>query len=93
MKPVEFEKWLVEVEDFPKITDHFRGIYKIYLKLSKKNRMTGTLGSQLIMWKVLPDIGVIGPWVYNSYGKLALQKAWFRWLTCKPSLKKAAIYP
>ena len=26
-EPVEFEKWLVEVQDFRRITDHFRGIY------------------------------------------------------------------
>ena len=30
---VEFEKYLVEVGDFRRITDHFRGIYGINLKL------------------------------------------------------------
>ena len=29
---VEVEKQLVEVQDFWRIIDHFRGIYRIYLK-------------------------------------------------------------
>ena len=29
-EPVEFEKLPVEVVDYGKITDHFRGIYNIY---------------------------------------------------------------
>ena len=32
-EPVEFEKEPVEVQDFKRITDHFRGIYGMYLKL------------------------------------------------------------
>ena len=28
----------VEVEDYRKITDHFRGIYRIYPNLTKENR-------------------------------------------------------
>ena len=32
-EPVEFEKQPVEVQDFRRITDHFRGIHGIYLKL------------------------------------------------------------
>ena len=32
-EPVEFEKKPAEVQDFRRITDHFRGIYGIYLKL------------------------------------------------------------
>jgi hypothetical protein len=28
-EPVEFEKQLVEVQDCMKITDHFRGIYRV----------------------------------------------------------------
>jgi hypothetical protein len=31
-EPVEFEKLPVEVQFLGKFTDHFRGIYKIYLK-------------------------------------------------------------
>jgi hypothetical protein len=31
-EPVEFEKFAVEVGDFRRITDRFRGIYGIYLK-------------------------------------------------------------
>ena len=35
--PVEFEKWLVEVGDFRRITNHFRGTYRrIYPNLIKK---------------------------------------------------------
>jgi len=32
-EPVEFKKSPVEGQDFRRITDHFRGIYGIYLKL------------------------------------------------------------
>ena len=32
-EPVEFEKWLVEVQDFKKYTDHFRGIYGMHFIL------------------------------------------------------------
>ena len=28
-EPIEFEKTPVEVQDYKKITDHFRGIYRI----------------------------------------------------------------
>ena len=31
-EPDEFEIKLVEVQDFKRSTDHFRGIYRIYLK-------------------------------------------------------------
>ena len=34
---VEFEKSHVEVQDFTKITNYFRGICRIYLELMKKN--------------------------------------------------------
>ena len=36
-EPVEFEKKPVEVQDCRKITDHFRGIYRIYPNLTKEN--------------------------------------------------------
>jgi hypothetical protein len=32
-EPVEFEKQPVEVQDFGRITGHFRGICGVYLKL------------------------------------------------------------
>ena len=62
-EPVEFEKYPVEVQDCRKITDHFRGIYRIYLNLIKENRRMSTrnrldlqtLGSQPIMPENLPD--------------------------------------
>ena len=39
---VEFEKLPVEIQDSMKITDHFRGIYKIYPSLRKENRRMST---------------------------------------------------
>ena len=62
-EPVEFEKEPVEVQDCRRITDHFRGIYRIYPNLIKENwRMSTynrldlqTIGSQPIMPKNLPD--------------------------------------
>ena len=53
----------VEVQDCSKITDYFRGIYRIYSILIKENRRMSTynrldlqiLGSQPIMPKNLPD--------------------------------------
>lgn len=36
-QPVEFDKQPVGVQGFEKITDHFRGIYRIYLDLTMKN--------------------------------------------------------
>jgi hypothetical protein len=63
-EPVEFEKSPVEVQDCRKITDHFRGIYRMYLNSIKENRRMSTcnrlhlqipLGSQPIGPKNLPD--------------------------------------
>ena len=42
VEPVEFEKLPVEVQDWRKFTDHFRGIYRIYIQLMKKNRKLST---------------------------------------------------
>ena len=42
-KPVEFEKSPVEVQDLQeKITDHFRGMYRIYPNLIKENQRMST---------------------------------------------------
>ena len=62
-EPVEFEKWPIEVQDFMKMIDHYRGMNKIYLDLIKENRRMSTcnqldlqtLGSQPIMPKNLPN--------------------------------------
>ena len=62
-EPVEFKKQLVEVQDYKKITDQFRRIYKIYPNLIKENQRMSTcnqldlqtLGSQPVMPKNLPD--------------------------------------
>ena len=61
--PSDFEKEPVEVQDWRKCTDHFRGILRIYPSLIKKIRKTSTcslldlqkLGSQLLMPKNLPN--------------------------------------
>ena len=53
----------VEVQDCRKITDHFRGIYRIYSNLIKENQRMSTYNqldlqtvrSQPIMFKNLPD--------------------------------------
>ena len=37
-EPVEFEKKLVEIQDCRKITNYFRGIYRIYPNFSHENR-------------------------------------------------------
>ena len=57
----EFDKWPVEVQDFKRIIDNFRGIYKIYLKLINKKKLTTcnrlnleSLGFGPIMLKHLP---------------------------------------
>ena len=61
---VKFVKQLVEVEDCKKITDHFRGIYRMHPNLMKENRRMSTcnqqldlqtLGSQLVMPKISPE--------------------------------------
>ena len=59
-EPVEFEKEPVEVQDCRKITDHFRGIYRIYSNLVKENRRMPTcnrldLRPQPVMPKNLLD--------------------------------------
>ena len=56
-EPVEFEKKVVEGQDCRKLTDHFRGIYRIYPNLVKENRRMPTcnrldlqtLGSQPVI--------------------------------------------
>ena len=72
---VEFEKQLVIVQDFRRITCHFSGIYRIYLDLIKKinqklmicNQLDlETLGSQLIsvqlsLWTPMLRQQVIAP--------------------------------
>ena len=62
-EPVEFEKQLVEVEDFRKITNDFRAVYGIYLKWMKETRKITTcdrldlemLGFRPIKAKNLPE--------------------------------------
>ena len=35
---LSFEKYLVEVQSFKKMTDHFRGIYKVYMPLMQTTK-------------------------------------------------------
>ena len=53
-KPAEFEKQAVEVQDFRRITHHFTGIYRIYLKSIRKN-------PKVTAWNRL-DLGTLGFW-------------------------------
>ena len=61
-EPVEFEKQPVEGQDCRKITDHFRGICRMYHNSIKENRKMSTcnrldletLGYRLVMPKTLP---------------------------------------
>ena len=62
-EPVEFEKQLVEVQGFSKITDHFKGICAIYLKLIKKPKRSQHVTSW--SWKhyrILNDYAQKSPW-------------------------------
>ena len=42
-EPVEFEKYVVEVQDCRKITNHLKGIHGIYPKIIKENQRMSTL--------------------------------------------------
>ena len=63
-EPVKFEKQPVEVEDCRKITDHLKGMYRLYVNSIKENRRMSTcnrlhlqtLGSQLVMPKNLQPV-------------------------------------
>ena len=68
----------IEVQDYMKITDYSRGIYRIYHNLIKGNwRMSTcrrldlqTLGSQLVMPKNLPD-----HWIDHSCRSLSVKSS------------------
>ena len=65
--------WPVEVRDFQRITDHFRGIYKIYLNWMKQNRKMSTckpisfwtLGSWPTMPKNFPSTTLDVPQLFE----------------------------
>jgi hypothetical protein len=46
-EPVEFEKDAVEAQDCRKITDRFRGIYRVHPDLTKENRRMSTRTNRL----------------------------------------------
>jgi hypothetical protein len=60
--PVDIEEWPIQVQDFRRIFDQFRGIHELYLKLMKNNWKMSTcnwldletLGFWLIMSENLP---------------------------------------
>ena len=72
-EPIEFEKLVFEVGDFNSITNHFKGICKIYLKWIKKNLKMSTcnrlnlesVGSWPTLPKNLPGTGIIN-WQHNA---------------------------
>ena len=78
--PVEFEKYPVDVQDYRKITDHFRGMYRIYPNSIKENRRMWTcnrsdlqtLRSQPIMPKNLSvhcfhrQVSMARPYIHGS---------------------------
>ena len=70
--PVEFKKWPVEVWDFRRITDQFRGIYRIYLKWIKQN------------WKISTcnrlDLDSLGSWTDHVQ---KLPRHWYAIFGCK----------
>jgi hypothetical protein len=41
-EPIEYEKYLLEVQNLKKIANHFRRIYETYPKLPKKNQKMST---------------------------------------------------
>ena len=57
-EPVQFEEEPVEVQDFRRITNHFRGIYGIYLKCIKQNWKMSTCNrldvESLQSWPTMP---------------------------------------
>ena len=72
--PTHVQEEPVETQDFKRITNHFREIYKIYLKWTKQNRKTSTrnrldletLGSWPTMPKnfpgTVPNICMLSLW-------------------------------
>ena len=40
-EPVEFEKYMVEVQDFGRIVDPLRGIHRIHLKIHEEKTVSG----------------------------------------------------
>ena len=63
-EPIEFENQPIEVQDFKKITHHFRGIYGIYFKLLTKNRKI-TACNQLDL-ETLDSYAQESPWALSK---------------------------
>ena len=89
-EPVEFKKSPVEVGDCRKITDRFRGIYRVYPNLIKKNQRRSTcnwldlqaLGSQPVMPKNLPN-----HCIEMHYNDLSFQLSKHAWIAFKVQLQ------
>ena len=60
-KPIQYEKWPVEVQDFMKIIHHSRRIYRLYLKRIKKNRKIPTCNYLDLEKKDLSDCAQMSP--------------------------------
>ena len=87
---VEFEILPVKLQDCRKITDHLRGIYRIYPNLIKKNRRLSTynrldlqtLGSQPVLPKNLPITGLhtlipVSVWGFITWRQCELSHVFF----------------
>ena len=95
-EPVEFWKLLVEIQDFKKMTDPSRGIFKMYLGSSKKNQ-------SLTTWNLL-DPETLGFWpimANNLHGHCSsprrkmerlLITRWCSVAGSRPSLKSKSSY-
>ena len=77
---VEFEKEPVETQDYMKITDHFRGINKIYPNLIKENRKMSTCNRL--------DLQTLGCQPIDHAQKSSRSLGPALILSCNPSLKK-----
>jgi hypothetical protein len=75
---VEFEKELIEIQDFRKIIDHFRGIYGLYLNLMKE-KPVGLVNTRIFFYQLFPQI------FPNTDGKRAkvIHKCYVRYIYCK----------
>ena len=71
-EPAEFEKFLVDVQDFRKGPDRFRGIYCLHLKLMKKNQKMSTCNQldleTLGYWPIM-HISLPGHWSEDSFNQ------------------------
>ena len=81
-EPIEFEKLVFEVGDFNSITNHFKGICKIYLKWIKKNLKMSTCN-----WLILESVVLI----LTAYAQ-KLPGHWYDQLATQHIMSQIAIF-